>query len=112
MESWPDWLKHTSAILLGAIALGLMIWRLSPLLFFKFLAIHAEGRITNWMSVKIKGLNYFYPLVEFTTQDGTVMSYRASERCENRPMYPVGTKVGVRSLKKDPKNARTSYPEL
>ena len=111
MENWPDWVKHTLSIVCGLLVVGFVIWRLSPLLFFRFKAQKATGRITNWMSVKENGTVFFYPLIEYTTAAGQVVSYRANERCEGRPMYPVGTVVEVSYLPKDPKDTRTEYPE-
>jgi hypothetical protein len=111
MESWPDWVQHTIAISLGGIAVIVILWRLSPLLFFRFRAITVEGRISNWMSMKEKGVAYYYPLIEFNTIEGRHSSYRADDRCEGRPMYPIGTVVKVSYDPKDLKNVRTTYPE-
>jgi hypothetical protein len=111
MEHWPDWLKHSISVGVGIAIIIFVLWRLSPLIFFRFRAHKAPGRITNWMSMKEKGKTYFYPIIEFETNDGRSLNYRAEERCENRPMYPVGTEVTVLYDRKNPKNARTNYPE-
>ena len=111
MESWPDWTKHAIAISFGVIAVIVIIWRMSPLLFFRFRAITVPGRITNWMSMKEKGVTYFYPMVEFDTANGQTVNFRANDRCEGRPLYPIGTMVNVSYDPKDSKNVKTSYPD-
>lgn len=111
MDNWPEWLEHTVAIGLGLLVLGLIFWKFRDEIFFKFRAIAVEGRITNWMSMKDKGVTFYYPLIEFHDLNGNVVNYRANERCEGRPMYPVGTKVVVRYDKKNPKKVKTEYPE-
>jgi hypothetical protein len=110
MEDWPYWLQITITVVV-LVGVGIfIIWRLSPILFFKLRAIEVEGRITNWMSHKEKGVTYYYPLVEFDTLEGEKISFRADEKCEGRPMYPIGTKLKIAYDKKDAKNARITYP--
>ena len=107
----PEWAQHTLAAILGLIVLVILVWRLSPLVFFKFRSISVEGKITNWMSMREKGTSYFYPMIAFTTLDGKPINFRADERCEGRPMYPIGTKVVVHYDKKNPQNCRIGYPD-
>ena len=111
MNDLPEWLPYVIAIVLCVAILVIVFWRLSPILFFKARAINVEGRITNWMSMKEKGIIYYYPMIEFKDLNGQIQSYRADERCEGRPMYPIGSKVVVHYDKKNPTNAKTTYPE-
>jgi len=111
MSDLPEWLPYVIAVVLCISILGLVFWRLSPLLFFKSRAINVEGRITNWMSMKEKGIVYYYPMIEFTDLNGQNQSYRADERCEGRPIYPIGSKVIVHYNQKNPTNAKTTYPK-
>lgn len=111
MESLPDWLKTTLAIVVPLAVAIFILWRLSPIIFFRFRAIHVPGKITNWMSRKEKGVNYFYPMIEFDTLEGTAISMRADDRCEGRPMFPIGTAIEVAYDKKNPKNIRITYPQ-
>ncbi|NNE54697.1 MAG: DUF3592 domain-containing protein [Flavobacteriales bacterium] len=103
--------KLVLSIVLGVAVVAILIWRLAPLMFFKLSAISVPGRITNWMSMKEGGKPYFYPMIEFATLDGQSITTRADDRCEGRPIYPVGTKVIVHYHKKDPRNFRIEYPE-
>ncbi len=108
----PEWAQHLIAIVLGIIVIAILIWRLSPIIFFRFRSIAVSGRITNWMSMKEKGVAYFYPMIEFETLEGRKMNLRADDRCEGRPLYPVGTKITVHYDKKDPKNLKVVYPKI
>lgn len=110
MENWPEWLQILVIVLVFVGVAIFIIWRLSPIIFFRFRAINVEGSITNWMSNKEKGVTYYYPLVEFNTLEGEKISFRADDRCEGRPMFPIGTKVNIAYDKKNPKNVRTTYP--
>ena len=107
----PDWLSYTIVTLVIIAVITVVLWRLSPILFFGFRAISTQGRISNWMSMKEKGVTYFYPVISFETLEGEKKSFRADDRCEERPMYPIGTTVTVRYDKKDTTNVRTEYPE-
>ena len=109
--SIPEWTQYALITVVGIGVLAFLIWRLSPLIFFNMYSVAVKGRITNWMSMKEKGTTYFYPMIEFETADGNMISTRADDRCEGRPMYPVGTSILVRYRKKDPKSFRVDYPE-
>ncbi len=108
----PDWLLYTIVGLVFAAIVVIVLYRLSPIIFFGFRAITTSGRITNWMSMKEKGTTYFYPVISFETLKGEKKSFRADDRCEDRPMYLIGTTVTVKYDKKDTSNVRTEYPEL
>lgn len=103
----PDWIPVT---LIGILIAGLIWWKLSDEIRLRFRGLHAEGTIINWMSATEKGVTYYYPLIEFNTQSGQKITYRADERSESKPLYPPGTKVKVRYLAHNPKMVRTTYP--
>lgn len=104
-------MENPTIFILGIIlVIAIIIWRLSDVLFFSFRAKKTEGTIVNWMQQSVKGKATFYPLIEFTTQEGEDIQYRADESCEGSPMYPRGTKVTVSYNPKKPKQTKTTYP--
>ena len=111
LDGWPDWLKYVVTAGLVLLILGVVLWRLAPLLFFKRRAAQTNGTITNWMTMKQKGIAYYYPLISFTDAHGTEHRYRADERSENRPTYAIGTQVKVFYNAKNPKQVKTEYPD-
>ena len=70
-----------------------------------------EGRIVNWMSATVAGKRYFYPLIEFRTESGVPVTYRAEERSEDKPMFEPGTVVKVKYDPENPKRVKTVYPK-
>lgn len=109
MDDMSSWAPYVIAIILCVAILGIVLWRLSPILFFKMRALSVQGKITNWMSMKDKGVTYYYPMIEFTDLNGTNHNYRADERCEGRPLYPIGSNVVVHYDKNNPSNVKTTY---
>jgi len=93
------------------LVIAIIIWRLNDVLFFSFRAKKVEGVIVNWMQQSVKGKATFYPLIEFTTEAGENIQYRADESCEGAPLYPRGTKVTVSYDPKNPKSTKTKYPD-
>lgn len=110
-SQWPDWLVYGLSALLVVAFLLVLYWRLGPVLFFKKRANTAQGTITNWLSMHEKGAHYYYPLITFTDHTGKEQQFRAEERCQDRPLYPVGTHVEVFYNPKNPKDTRTEYPD-
>ena len=110
-SQWPDWLVYTLTGVCIVAFLGIVYWRLSPVLFFKKRATQVPGVIANWMRVREKGQPYFYPLIRYKDLHGQAHEYRADERCEGHPMYPVGTPVTVFYNPNNPKQVQTEYPD-
>lgn len=110
-SSWPDWLVYSLSGLCILLFVGIVFWRLSPLLFFKRKAVQVPGVIANWMRVREKGTPYFYPLIRYKDAQGEAQEFRADERCEGHPMYPVGTVVTVFYNPKKPNQRQTEYPD-
>jgi hypothetical protein len=98
------------ALIIGILLIAVVWWKFAQDLRFRFRGVITEGRIVNWMSATEKGRRYFYPLIEFTTESGKQITYRAEERCENEPLYEPGTPVKVRYLPADPRRVKTIYP--
>lgn len=107
--------NETTTWILSAVcvlaALGLLWWRLSPVLLFHKRATHVDGKIVNWMSARVKDQLIFKPIIVFTTLDGREISIASDDRCEDEPAYPVGTIVTVLYDPKDPNLNRVRYPE-
>ena len=94
------------------LVIAIVIWRLNDVLFFSLRAKKAEGIIVNWMQQNAAGIATFFPLIEFTTEKGEKIQYRAEESCEGKPLYPRGTSVTVRYDPRNPKLNKTTYPPL
>ena len=77
----------------------------------RFKGIEVEGSIVNWMATSEKGIKYFYPVIEFTPVGGEKQRLRADDRCEDEPMYEVGTTVRVKHHPKDFRKIQIQYPE-
>jgi hypothetical protein len=105
---WHEWLVAGAAIVILA---GYLIWRFKGDLTFSSKALETDGYITNWFSMREKGKEFFYPLIEYTPEGGSKISFRAEERSEGKPMFPPGTKVRVKYLPKDPRKVKIIYPE-
>lgn len=109
-SQWPDWVVYSLSGVLILAFVVLLYWRLAPMFSFKRRANQANGTITNWLSMHLKGELFFYPLIDFQDDKGQKHQFRAEERCQDRPMYPVGTVVKVFYNPKNPKETRTEYP--
>ena len=94
------------------LVIAIVIWRLRDLLFFSFRAKESHGTITNWLSSKVNGVEVFHPVIEFQTETGESIRYRAEETCEGRPLYPVGTKVTVLYNPNKTSQVKTRYPKV
>lgn len=105
----PTWVPVSIIV---AMLLVFVWWKFSDELKLRFNGLDAEGTIVNWMSLREKGVLYFHPIIEFSTENGEKISYRAEERCEDEPLYPQGTSVKIKYLKEKPKVVKTIYPNL
>lgn len=108
MESWLEIIVQVLCI--GAL-LAIIWWKAKPYILFKKRAEKASGSIVNWMQARSKGKIYFYPMIEFRTEDGTPVQFKAEERSEQSPMYPIGTEVTVLYDPKDTEHRKVSYPK-
>lgn len=104
----PDWLAYVVIVLLVG---GLLYWKFSLEIAFRLRGKKSPGIITNWMMAREDGKTYFHPLIEFYTEKGESIRFRAEERCEDEPMYPQGTGVMVTYLPDDPKTVKVKYPD-
>ena len=94
-----------------AALLGILWWRLSPIILFRKRAINVQGQITNWMSARHKGKLIFKPVIQFHTTEGDAITIASEDRCEGEPKYPVGTTVEVLYDPKNPEFTLVRYPE-
>lgn len=99
-----------SALCILAI-LGILYWRLAPLIFFKSRAIKAKGKITNWMSASVKRERIFKPIIQYHDAEGKEQSFVSDDQCKGEPAYPIGTEVTVYYNPKDPNQRQVEYPE-
>jgi hypothetical protein len=104
----PDWIPAT---LIAALLIGVIWWKFSSDIRFAMKGRWTEGRIMNWMSATEAGKKYYYPLIEFCTEGGVSVTYRAEERSEGKPMYEPGTTVKVKYDPENPKRVKTVYPK-
>ncbi len=102
-----DWLI---VILTIVVVLGAVWWKFRGDIKFLYTKAEATGRIVNWMSATEEGKNVFYPLIEFETATGKKVVFKADEKCENNPMYPVGAEVKIKYLPSDPEIRKVVYP--
>jgi hypothetical protein len=63
------------------------------------------------MSASEKGKRYYYPVIEYTPTDGETLRVRTEDRCENEPLYTVGTEVTVKYDSANFKTIRVEYPK-
>jgi hypothetical protein len=63
------------------------------------------------MSATEKGKKYFYPVIEYTPKGGETIRVRTEDRCENEPMYSVGSAVTVKYDPSNFKTIRVEYPK-
>ncbi|MFY7708288.1 MAG: DUF3592 domain-containing protein [Flavobacteriales bacterium] len=105
----PAWLSYGIAI---TVVILFVWWKFKNQLLFPIQSIETSGVITNWMGMNEGGKKYFYPLIEFTTQSGELVKFRAEERSEGAPLYEPGTKVSIRYHRKDVKFVKVKYPAI
>jgi hypothetical protein len=105
--TWQEWLV---AGLTLALVVFVLIYKFRQEIQLKWKGVLTEGAIVNWMASNEAGVRYYYPLIYFQTAAGKEYKFRADERCESAPMYPVGTKVQVKYLPKNPEVRVVNYP--
>lgn len=104
-------LPQNLAVALVVVVLAAAIWwKFRHDLLFPVSKKMAEGTIVNWMSARVKGQEFFYPMIEFTTVSGERKVFRAEERSEGRPLFPAGTRVEVWYLPSNPEIRKIKYP--
>lgn len=99
------------SVLCVVLVIGILYWRLAPLIFFKRRAVKVEGKITNWMSAQVKGERIFKPLIRYHDAEGNEQSFASEDQCKGEPAYPVGTRVMVFYNPKKPQERQVEYPE-
>jgi hypothetical protein len=97
-----------SAVAIGVIIVGLFLYRKEIRFYFKKQEVN--GTIVNWMSANEKGKRYFYPMIEFNAASGDKVTFRADERCEDKPLYAPGTEVVIQYLPTDVEFRKVIYP--
>lgn len=105
--TWHEWLVIIGAVV---VLVGYLLWRFKNEITFSFRAKETDGVITNWFKAREKGVDYFYPLIDYVPENASKISFRAEERCEGQPMYPPGTVVKVRYLPNNPRFVKIKYP--
>ncbi len=104
----PEFIPYT---LLALFSIGIGIYLFKDTVRFAFKSEKTEGRIVNWMSANEKGKKYFYPVIEYTPKGGETLRVRTEDRCNNEPMYVVGTAVSVKYDPSNFKTIRVEYPK-
>lgn len=105
--TWQEWLIACLTVLIFSAVL-LIKFRMEIRLRFK--GVYIDGAIINWMSAIEDGKRYFYPLISAHLPSGQELKFRADERCEGEPMYPVGTPVRIKLLIHQPEVRQVEYP--
>ncbi len=108
LESIPDYVPYT---LLALFSIGIGIYLFKDTVRFALKSQKTNGRIVNWMSASEKGKKYFYPVIEYTPTGGETIRTRTEDRCENEPMYSVGSAVTVKYDPSNFKTIRVEYPK-
>lgn len=98
------------SLIIGIAILGYLTWRFKDEIYMKFKYIDSEGMIENWAKTTIKGQERFHPMIKARV-NGQLVKFKASEFCENHPMYPVGTRVVIRSHPKKIELRKVIYPK-
>jgi hypothetical protein len=104
----PDFIPYS---LLALFSIGIGIYLFKDTVRFAFKSKKIVGRIVNWMSATEKGKKYFYPVIEYTPKGGETLRVRTEDRCENEPLYAVGTEVTVKYDTANFKTIRVEYPK-
>ena len=108
LENIPDYIPYT---LLALFSIGIGIYLFKDTVRFALKSEKTNGRIVNWMSATEKGKKYFYPVIEYTPKGGETIRLRTEDRCENEPMYSVGSTVAVKYDPSNFKTIRVEYPK-
>lgn len=98
------------SIIIGIGILIYLTWRFKDEIYMKFKYLDSEGMIENWAKTKIKGQDRFHPMIKARI-NGQLVKFKASEFCEEHPMYPVGTRVVIRSHPKKLELRKVIYPK-
>jgi hypothetical protein len=104
----PDFIPYS---LLALFSIGIGVYLFKDTVRFAFKSEKITGRIVNWMSASEKGKKYFYPVIEYTPKGGETLRVRTEDRCENEPLYAVGTEVTVKYDTANFKTIRVEYPK-
>jgi hypothetical protein len=104
----PDFIPYS---LLALFSIGIGVYLFKDTVRFAFKSEKITGRIVNWMSASEKGKKYFYPVIEYTPKGGETLRVRTEDRCENDPLYAVGTEVTVKYDTANFKTIRVEYPK-
>lgn len=107
-ENIPDYVPYT---LLAFLSVGIGIYLFKDTVRFAFRSEKTAGRIVNWMSATEKGKKFFYPVIEFTPKSGETLRVRTEDRCENEPLYSLGSVVNVKYDPSNFKTIRVEYPK-
>lgn len=107
-QGLPDWIAY---VIIGVVIAGIVYWKFGLSIAFHFRGKKASGIIVNWMMTREKGVAYYHPVIEFYTEKGDQIRFRAEERCADEPLYEQGTGVMVYYLPEDPKTVKVIYPE-
>ena len=108
LDKIPDYIPYN---LLALFSIGIGIYLFKDTVRFAFKSVKTPGRIVNWMSASEKGKRYYYPVIEYTPTDGETLRVRTEDRCENEPLYTVGTEVTVKYDSANFKTIRVEYPK-
>jgi len=108
LEKIPDFIPYS---FLALLSLGIGFYLFKDTLRFAFKSEMIAGRIVNWMSATEKGKKYFYPVIEYTPKGGETIRVRTEDRCENEPIYAVGSVVTVKYDPANFKTIRVEYPK-
>jgi hypothetical protein len=98
------------SLIIGIAILGYLTWRFKDEIYMKFKYIDSEGMIENWAKTTIKGQERFHPMIKARI-NGQLVKFKAGEFCEDHPMYPVGTRVVIRSHPKKIELRKVIYPK-
>ncbi len=104
----PDFIPYS---LLALFSIGIGFYLFKDTVRFALKSKKTPGRIVNWMSATEKGKKYFYPVIEYTPKGGETLRVRTEDRCENEPLYAVGTEVTVKYDTANFKTIRVEYPK-
>jgi hypothetical protein len=110
MENW-SWQEYLIACLTLLIVCVVLLIKFRMEIRLRMKGVYIDGTIINWMSAVEGGKRYFYPLISAALPSGQELKFRADERCEGEPMYPVGTSVRVRLLLEQPDVREVEYPK-
>ena len=108
IDKIPDFIPYT---FLALLSLGIGFYLFKDTVRFALKSQKTPGRIVNWMSATEQGKNYFYPVIEYTPTGGETIRVRTEDRCENEPLYVVGTEVTVKYDSINFKTIRVEYPK-